>query len=381
MNEVSAQNTENFARLRETLIEPTQENWKALLELLEQWPEDSMRLALDYAKIHLSEWPDKLRSYPFWEPEELLLKPKDWFVHELATTIAIEELVMAGRYGRKVAKAVVSDPNLTANLRYLSFHCSEIEDPIGTAIAKNENFKNLHTLDLFCSEFIHKGARAIARSPFLRNLRILKIRYCGNGAQGRRVTQALAKSPNLANLHTLSLKYSEIGFDDIEGIKALASSPNLSKLRILDLEDNSIGNGGVIALTHSVHIKNLQSLDLRNNKIGDAGAIALANSPNFSNLQYLELSENDLGDMGARALASSPNLSNLQSLYLESNDKLGSEGIQTIGFSENLGTSVRSSYLRKLTKKALIEESSKRGLKGLSKLNKDKIIELILEKT
>lgn len=205
------------------------------------------------------------------------------------------------------------------------------------------------------------------------NLKQIRSLWLIDGDINDSCCKALIDSEHLIHLHTLYLEHQEIGD---EGCIAIAQARSLTSLRDLSLYGNYIGAEGCEALANSKNLNQLHVLNLSMNALDDQGLIYLAQSDNFQHLQHLKLSDNELGDESCIALAQSTHLNNLQTLDLYEN-AITERGYKALLCSIELPQKIRLSYLKNVSKEALIEEAQKYEITEPSLYTKQELVHAI----
>ena len=193
---------EDYSVLRKYLLTPNEENWQWLLLLFENWPEASRKMAVDYAKPHLDDWPDELRCYPRLSPRVLCNKKSCWHVHQLAVTLVYEWKSLTP----KSIEAIVSNEALS-HLRRLQLTGCTLKSKVIQILTNTTTLTKLKELSLTHCDLTDKSAKAIANAGAFKNLAVLNL---SNNQLTDKGAMALSESNILTNLKTLVLSGNEI---------------------------------------------------------------------------------------------------------------------------------------------------------------------------
>jgi len=328
--------SESFAHLRTYLAEPSSENWRKLLDLLDNWPEDNNELAITYARSHLQSWPDALKECPSLPLEALLEKPSDWPAFQLSSSMVFcSELWFHG-----VEDLIYSLEHMTS----LTLEENEIYADIVKDIVCSPKMASLTSLSFIQNSVGDLGLIAIADSPHMANLTHLKLWSCG--------------------------------LEDVDAIIDFANSPHMGKLTHLNLGHNVLSTEAIEALVESPYLTKLTHLDLTSCELDDEAAITIANAPTLSQLTHLNMRGCYLTRVGAEAIATSPHISALA--YFGAGTLAYNEELTKIFASARaFAPELRAHYLDCLTVKELRELAAKKSLSGRSKMSKKKLVKAL----
>lgn len=346
-----------FGELRSLLHEAkaaSEDRWRALCELLDDWPEqETMPSAIAYAQSHLRAWPSNLRQMPKrWQTQlvrrqaapqlalarrlrvdnhllggelvEALLSPEGHLaLEELELIGALEDNHIIrlsaweglGRLSRlRIEQAQLGASSTRALARAL--------DALGTSRLKHLNLErdNLHD----------DALEALLQAQTMRTLEELRLDGNRIGQGAGALLARFEPSPQLTKLG-IGGQPTPVGdaLDGLraQGLEALLNAPWLSQLKGLYLNANRLAELGAQAMSQALkqrRLDQLTELSLVQNNLGPDQAHQLAEAAPPT-LKLLSLAFNPLGDQGAASLQLSE-LSGLETLHLFS-AQLGDQGL------------------------------------------------------
>jgi Leucine-rich repeat (LRR) protein len=377
-----------YQSLRSILSEPSYENWRSILSLLQSLSGAEQDLAAGYVRVHTAHWPDEIKWIAAPWAEETLQLPPESYIHKVYTSLQFSaqsaeeiftlaessllthyrKLDLSTSSWRKLEKseeAVVqlmnspfsgeltelklgigpmsieslraflassSVPNLTS----LHIHCGGDEGAM--VLASSRRLKRLQTLDLTGDELTDRGLQFLARSENLQQLKSLEL--CGNLITGSSFSQE-EHYPLFEQLRELSLYANDLSEKGVSNLAALSSLRNLEKLI---LGQNRLSRQAVEAVASSPIFRKLKFLDLSYIEIQNEGIAAISSSPHLKNLESLDLSNCSITDQDVETIANSSVLRQLKNLKLWENriSAVGEKALSQMPCLKNLEVSWES---------------------------------------
>jgi hypothetical protein len=261
---------------------------------------------------------------------------------------------------------------IASNLRKLQlYNNSYVGEAVIEALADKSCEFSLRRLGLASCNVDDDAVLALMKSRHAVSLVKLDLSYnegVGDGA----ATVIARESRRLEKLHLSNTSVAD------RGAKALAASPHVSKLRVLGLHWCKVGAEGAVALANSDHLGALEELSLSLNNIRAKGARAFAKTTKLTSMRALSIGDNQIGASGVKAFLDSPNIAWLDHFSLPE-EEVSEELYAKIKFSPHLTKAQRWSYWNPCSLKELRKMASEYKIRGRSKLDRDELIEAILE--
>jgi hypothetical protein len=244
---------------------PSENAWRALLELFASWPENDAKIkAYELVNRKIGNWDDRLRVLN----SSWTILYDDGALTSLARIARTINISRREQYGNKELSAIVRSPAVS---------------DIGTLVINR-------------SEIFPGGFTALAASPYLGNLRTLALEGLTLSDEKFAI---LFGAANLGSLQYLRLK--DLGLNT-EIARRLVHSSLMEHVSELEISFNNLDEEAAGVLAASPKIRELRSLNVQNNFIRDKGALALAKAALTGNIKELNLAGNELSNNGRSEL-------------------------------------------------------------------------------
>ncbi len=163
-----------------------------------------------------------------------------------------------------------------------------------------------------------------------------------------------------------------------DAVKCL-DAPDLSSIVSLDFQLNNLTDEDIARLADTETLTGLKELGFSSEyALTEDAARIFVSSKFLGQLELLSFSQVPIGNALAKALADAPQCRGLKALEIDTYCEIDDEGYLALGTSPYLCEGIRQQYLSKCTKKTLHQHAKKIGIKGLSKLKKEGVVQALL---
>ena len=156
-----------FAKLRELLVKPNSKSWSRIIGLFLEWEigDETLELALDYAKQHLDTWPDSIHldmvmdedTIPIFSNPNSEKAKRLFLLLKLCDTINMQGLMFGDKYAKVVAELPLPENIVRLNLRYNKFTIAGLNSFMGSNL-------NLKTVDVSGNDIT---LNQVIQSPYI----------------------------------------------------------------------------------------------------------------------------------------------------------------------------------------------------------------------